>query len=158
MMGVALLAAGSAGIITGKKLERVVWQEKVEKQKAEANRKLIAAYDQIIEQALEDGRLREKTEKDYGLAIRKIDEVSRSNLALLADNRSLRITLARRGGGGGATEGGTPAASGVPSEPASSCEFSREDVVPFFNLARDADAAAAYALACYEWVKGISGQ
>lgn len=153
---IALIAVGSAGVVTGKKLERVVWQEKVAAQKAEANRKLIAAYDQIIEEALSYSRLRVKTETDYGAAIRKIDEVSRSNLALLTDNRNLRFAVARRGDGGRRPESSEAGAPSVSSGAAPACELRGEDVVPFYNLARDADVVAAYAMSCYEWVKAVS--
>ena len=123
----------------------------VGKMQTEANIALRQATDKLIETERQNAKLAQDIEVSHVENRKKLDDLFADNLRLASEYAGLYDRYASNS----CSVSGKPDSSGNPNNATSGARLSNEASGFLLNESRRADEAAAYAAACYEWVKKL---
>lgn len=123
----------------------------VGKMQAEANVALRQATDKLIETERQNAKLAQDIEVSHVENRKKLDDLFADNLRLASEYAGLYDRYATNS----CSVSGKPDTSGNPNNATSGARLSDQASGFLLNESRRADEAAAYATACYEWVKKL---
>jgi len=124
----------------------------VSKMQSEANIALHNAVDKLIATERENAKLAQEIEVNYVENRKKLDDLFADNLRLAGEYAGLYDRYATNS----CSVSGKSDSSGNPNNATSGARLSNEASGFLLNESRRADEAAAYAAACYEWVKKLT--
>ena len=123
----------------------------VGKMQAEANVALRQATDKLIETERQNAKLAQDIEVSHVENRKKLDDLFADNLRLASEYAGLYDRYATNS----CSVSGKPNTSGNPNNATSGARLSDQAAGFLLNESRRADEAAAYAAACYAWVKKL---
>lgn len=123
----------------------------VGKMQNEANLALRQAVDKLIETERNNAKLANEIEVSHVENRKKLDDLFADNLRLASEYAGMYDRYASNS----CSVSGKPDTSGNPTNSASGARLSDQAAGFLLNESRRADEAAAYAAACYEWVKKL---
>lgn len=151
----AMLGCFAAGNVRGHAAEKKDWELRVAAQ-TRAAADLLAQSETARAEALRAyDALKDKVELDHADAQARIDAAYAAHRALLARFGGLRDKQGTHRACGGDNVPAPSAASGGAAAPAAGCRLSDATSGALLDLARDADRAAAYAVACHTWAISV---
>jgi len=123
----------------------------VGKMQNESNLALRQAVDKLIETERNNAKLANEIEVSHVENRKKLDDLFTDNLRLASEYAGLYDRYASSS----CPVSGKPDTSGNPTNATSGARLSDQAAGFLLNESRRADEAAAYAAACYEWVKKL---
>jgi hypothetical protein len=123
----------------------------VGKMQNEANIALRQAVDKLIETERNNAKLANEIEVSHVENRKKLDDLFADNLRLASEYAGMYDRYATNS----CSVSGKPDTSGNPNNATSGARLSDQASGFLLNESRRADEAAAYAAACYEWVKKL---
>lgn len=123
----------------------------VGKMQNESNLALRQAVDKLIETERNNAKLANEIEVSHVENRKKLDDLFADNLRLASEYSGLYDRYASSS----CPVSGKPDTSGNPTNATSGARLSDQAAGFLLNESRRADEAAAYAAACYEWVKKL---
>ena len=123
----------------------------VGKMQNEANLALRQAVDKLIETERNNAKLANEIEVNHVENRKKLDDLFSDNLRLASEYAGMYDRYASNS----CPVSGKPDTSGNPNNATSGARLSDQAAGFLLNEFRRADEAAAYAAACYEWVKKL---
>jgi hypothetical protein len=123
----------------------------VGKMQNEANIALRQAVDKLIETERNNAKLANEIEVSHVENRKKLDDLFADNLRLASEYAGMYDRYASNS----CSVSGKPDTSGNPNNATSGARLSDQASGFLLNESRRADEAAAYAAACYEWVKKL---
>jgi hypothetical protein len=123
----------------------------VGKMQNEANLALRQAVDKLIETERNNAKLANEIEVSHVENRKKLDDLFADNLRLASEYAGMYDRYASNS----CSVSGKPDTSGNTANSASGARLSDQAAGFLLNESRRADEAAAYAAACYEWVKKL---
>lgn len=123
----------------------------VGKMQNEANLALRQAVDKLIETERNNAKLANEIEVSHVENRKKLDDLFADNLRLASEYAGMYDRYASNS----CPVSGKPDTSGNPTNSPSGARLSDQATGFLLNESRRADEAAAYAAACYEWVKKL---
>lgn len=124
----------------------------VGKMQVEANKALQEATNRLVQVERENAKLAQDIEVSHVENRKKLDDLFADNLRLASEYSGLYDRYASSS----CSVSGKPNTSGNPNNSTSGARLSDQASGFLLNESRRADEAAAYAAACYEWVKKLT--